>query len=305
LSNSLRLDKVPTGVSGLDGICGGVPRARTTLIVGGPGAGKTALALQIAIQAARTLGEPAIYVAFEEQAGHLVADSATFDWDLQTLIDRERFAIIDARLSPETTIAGRFDLGGLLALVEAKAEAIGSKLIIFDGIDAILALLDHPVAERRELYRLHGWLSEHSFTGLITCKSGNGRVSLVHRYDFLPFIADCVILLDQRADAGRYQRTLRLLKYRGAPIPLREISFRICSGGIETQPAGDSPFEAGRAGPPPRLREQRRKLDELQEVLLRSRIELIQQQVALCEADLAINQVQDSGYFSDQEGDLW
>jgi circadian clock protein KaiC len=37
----------PTGIAGFDEITGGgLPRGRTTLLVGGPGSGKTVLALQ-------------------------------------------------------------------------------------------------------------------------------------------------------------------------------------------------------------------------------------------------------------------
>ena len=39
--------KAPTGIAGFDEITGGgLPRGRTTLLVGGPGSGKTVLALQ-------------------------------------------------------------------------------------------------------------------------------------------------------------------------------------------------------------------------------------------------------------------
>ena len=42
------LPKVPTGVAGLDDILhGGLPESRTTLLIGGPGAGKTVIATLI------------------------------------------------------------------------------------------------------------------------------------------------------------------------------------------------------------------------------------------------------------------
>ncbi len=43
-----QIPKVSTGVSGLDEVLqGGLPRGRTTLVVGGPGSGKTILGLQL------------------------------------------------------------------------------------------------------------------------------------------------------------------------------------------------------------------------------------------------------------------
>ncbi|MGK2941939.1 MAG: ATPase domain-containing protein, partial [Immundisolibacter sp.] len=57
--------KAPTGVTGFDDITGGgLPRGRTTLLVGGPGSGKTVLALQFLVHGAQACKEPGIFVAF-------------------------------------------------------------------------------------------------------------------------------------------------------------------------------------------------------------------------------------------------
>ena len=59
------LHKMPTGVEGFDAITGGgLPRNRTSLILGGPGAGKTVFALQTLVNGARQFGEPADRLPF-------------------------------------------------------------------------------------------------------------------------------------------------------------------------------------------------------------------------------------------------
>src|SRR6516165_12327814 len=61
-----------TGVEGFDAITGGgLPRNRTSLILGGPGGGKTVFALQTLVNGARQFGEPGIFVAFEENSLHI------------------------------------------------------------------------------------------------------------------------------------------------------------------------------------------------------------------------------------------
>jgi circadian clock protein KaiC len=53
--------KTPTGIAGFDEIAGGgLPRGRATLLVGGPGPGKTVLALQFLVRTAQDCKEPGI-----------------------------------------------------------------------------------------------------------------------------------------------------------------------------------------------------------------------------------------------------
>src|SRR5271165_2676791 len=85
------LHKMPTSVEGFDAITGGgLPRNRTSLILGGPGSGKTVFALQTLVNGARQFGEPGIFVAFEENSRHILANAASFGWNLPKLGDREK-----------------------------------------------------------------------------------------------------------------------------------------------------------------------------------------------------------------------
>src|SRR4051794_39589332 len=148
------LEKAPTGIEGFDQITGGgLPPGRITMIGGGPGSGKTVFALQTLVNGAHHENEPGIFVAFEENAGQIVANAATFDWDLPALKDQSLF-FFDARATPETVVVGEFDLTALLAILKAKADRTGARRIVFDAIDVLLALLNDPAAERRELYPL-------------------------------------------------------------------------------------------------------------------------------------------------------
>ena len=74
--------KACTDIDGFDVITDGLSRGRRTLIEGGPGSGKTILALQTPVNGARNENEPGIFVAFVEGFGRITADSARFGWDL-------------------------------------------------------------------------------------------------------------------------------------------------------------------------------------------------------------------------------
>ena len=78
--------KVLPGIQGFDEITdGGLPRGRTTLVMGGPGCGKTVFPRQSLVNVAHRKKEASIFVAFEASARQIVANAATFGWDLPRL----------------------------------------------------------------------------------------------------------------------------------------------------------------------------------------------------------------------------
>lgn len=227
------LEKISSGIEGFDDItCGGLPYGRTTLLMGGAGSGKTVLALQTLVSATTHHGTPGIFVAFEENSRRVSANGSAFGWDMSA-IEKKQIYFIDACLRSDVVKAGGFDLTGLLAALEAKAAEMGAKLIVFDAIDVLLSLLDDPAAECRELYRLHEWLNRNKLTGILTMKVEDGQEAISPRYGFMPFMADCTVLLTQRIAERVAARAIRVLKYRGSPHVLNEVPFAIGPAGME------------------------------------------------------------------------
>jgi circadian clock protein KaiC len=225
------LTKALTGIQGFDEITdGGLPRGRTTLVMGGPGCGKTVFALQSLVNGARLGKESSIFVAFEESTLQIVANAATFGWDLPALV-RKKLFFLDARLSPEVVKSGDFDLIGMLNVLQAKAKDIHATRIVFDGIDVLLALLDNPAAERRELYRIRDWLVQTGLTGIITQKTGGTEAD--HRYEFLQFMVDCVVILRHQVQDGSAFRNLRVMKYRGSGFTGDEFPISLAAEGMQ------------------------------------------------------------------------
>jgi circadian clock protein KaiC len=229
------LPKARTGIEGIDEIThGGLPRGRTTLLEGGPGSGKTLMALQILVNGARLDNEPGIFVAFEESSQRIVANAATFGWDLAELQEKKLF-FLDVHPGPDFVVAGGFDLGGMLAALEAKAREINARRIVFDAMDVLLALLQDPGAEQREMYRLHEWLLKHEFTALITAKTGGLESQPANhpQMSFMQFMVDCGVTLNHEFILGVSQRSLRVVKYRGSSFQENESPFTFGDAGLE------------------------------------------------------------------------
>jgi circadian clock protein KaiC len=223
---------MPTGILGFDELSrGGLPRHRTSLLVGGPGAGKTVFALQCLVNAARLHRTAGIFVAFEESARQVIANGATFDGGLPGLSARKLF-FMDAHLSPTLMTTGDFDLAGMLAMLAAKKQEIDAQWIVFDGIDVLLTLLQDPAAEMRELYRLRDWLADNALTAIVTAKT-ESRSSEVAHYGFLQFMVDCVVRLERRQEDRISVHTVQITKYRGSGYAPAEFPLSFGPSGIE------------------------------------------------------------------------
>jgi circadian clock protein KaiC len=226
------LPRIPTGIHGFDELSrGGLPRNRTTLLKGGPGSGKSVFALQALVNAVRGREEAGIFVAFEESPRQIIANGATFDWGLPALAG-DRLFFLDAKLSPEVVHSGGFDLSGMLAMLKAKKQEIGAKWIVFDGIDVLLTLLQNPLAEMREIYRIRDWLAENDVSAMITAKV-DGATSEYVNYGFLQFMVDCVVGFERRLEYGVAIHRLQITKYRGADFVAGEFPVSFGRSGME------------------------------------------------------------------------
>lgn len=227
--------KAATGIDGFDAITGGgLPSGRTTLVVGGPGSGKTIFALQFLVHGAAIGDEPGLFIAFEESADRIVANADGFGWNLADLRDKQ-LIFINAQPSPDLVQSGDFDLGGMLAVLEAQASRVGARRIVFDSLDVILALLPDEAAKRRESYRLHAWLLEQKLTCVITAKSGGPHDAPDREpsFSFMQFMVDCAVDLNHYVIVGVSQRSVRVQKYRGSAFDENESPFVIGKNGFE------------------------------------------------------------------------
>ena len=96
------MERVPTGVPGLDGMVeGGFKRNNTVLVVGGCGSGKSTLAMQYLYYGALH-GEPGVYVTFEEDPEQVRENMSRHGWDLRSMEKSGKLKII--RVDPAEVV---------------------------------------------------------------------------------------------------------------------------------------------------------------------------------------------------------
>lgn len=227
--------KLATGIDGLDQITnGGLPFGRTTLIQGESGSGKTVMALQILVNNARDFQQPGVFVAFEENATRIKLNASSFGWDIESL-EKDNLFFLNAQPTSDIVQSGSFDLGGMLAGLDALIDKINVKWIVFDAIDIVLSLMTDEVSMRRELYKLDAWLSERELSAIVTSKKLPRDQHTVPNggLDFLLFMVDSAILLKHEMVQGVSQRALRILKYRGSMFDENDAPYLIDKNGIK------------------------------------------------------------------------
>jgi circadian clock protein KaiC len=230
------LDKVRTGIAGLDEITGGgLPKGRPTLVCGAAGSGKTLLAVEFLVRGALEYGEPGVFMAFEETEKELAQNCASLGFDLDAMVAQKKLAMdyvyLERREIEET---GEYDLEGLFIRLAHAIDSIGAKRVALDTIETLFAGLPNPAILRAELRRLFRWLKDKGVTAVVTGERGDG--SGLTRYGLEEYVADCVILLDHRVVDQIATRRLRIVKYRGSTHGTGEYPFLIDQRGISVLP---------------------------------------------------------------------
>ena len=232
---SVQLKKAASGISGLDDITfGGLPQGRPTIVCGGPGCGKTMLAMEFLVRGAMEFNEPGVFMAFEETPQELTQNVASLGFDLHDLVARKKLYLDYVHVErSEIQETGEYDLEGLFIRLELAIRSVKAKRVVLDTIEALFSGFSNPGLLRAELRRLFRWLKDRGMTTIITAERGEGTLT---RQGLEEYVSDCVILLDHRVSDQLSTRRIRVVKYRGTQHGTNEYPFLIDQDGVSILP---------------------------------------------------------------------
>lgn len=201
---------------------------------GGPGCGKTLLAMEFLVRGATLYNEPGAFISFEETEKELTANVASLGFDLDDLVRRKKIWLEHIHVDrSELEQSGEYDLEGLFIRIHLAIETIGAKRIVLDTVESLFAELPNPQILRAELRRLFHWLKKKGVTTIVTAERGDGTLT---RQGLEEYVSDCVILLDHRVNDQSSIRRLRIVKYRGSTHGTNEYPFLIDEEGFSVLP---------------------------------------------------------------------
>lgn len=232
------MNRVKTGITGLDDIIGGgYPEGTNILVTGPSGTGKTTFCFQYLYSGLQDYDENGIYVTLEERPEDLRSEMSSLGWNAREFENEKRLVIIDAASARyglptkrEYTLPTRFDVDSLLIYIHRVSQQINAKRLVIDSLSSLELQVNSTNHVRRTIYRLSSLLLKTGLTSLLTSESiGYPRIS---RYGIEEFICRGVIILDLEENGNDLKRTIRVLKMRGIKHTLRKLPFEIQENGI-------------------------------------------------------------------------
>ena len=245
LTHEASLERVGTGIDGLDRMLagGGYFRGSTILVSGGAGTGKSSLAASFAAESCRR-GERCLYFAFEESESQILRNARSIGIDLAPYVGRKLLRFRNSR----PTFCG---LETHLAVMHKWIDEFDPSAVIVDPVTNLL-----QIGDAREtavmLVRLIDYLKMRGTTGLFTSLTAGG--SALEATDVgVSSLMDTWILLRHLESNGERNRTLFVLKSRGMAHSNQVREFVLSDEGIELN---DPSATKGR----PRSKARRREL---------------------------------------------
>jgi circadian clock protein KaiC len=231
LTHQASLDRVSSGIAGLDWMMGGKGffRNSSILISGTAGTGKSSFAAHFA-NAAAERGERCLYFAFEESPSQILRNMRSVGLELEPWIDRGILRIEASR--PTST-----GLEGHLARMHRDVSAFKPLIVIVDPITNLISVGDTP-SVKSMLTRLIDLLKLQNITAMFTNLTIKGMVeetsvgisSLMDTWILLREME--VLLRDASSTAPERQRAIHLLKSRGMAHSRKMEPFEITDTGI-------------------------------------------------------------------------
>ena len=221
--------KLPSDIAELDTLLGGgLEKGTSTLFVGAPGTGKSSVAVQFAVAAARR-GEKAALFIFDESLNTLRSRTEGMGIGLGPFLDSGQIQVrqVDpAELSP----------GEFVDAIRTAVTELPASVIVIDSLNGYLNAMPD---ERFLAIQLHELLTYLGQKGVATLLIGAAH-GLVGPQMQLPvdasYLADAVVMLRYYEHAGEVLQAISVLKKRGSAHERSIRSFSLTSDGIKVGP---------------------------------------------------------------------
>lgn len=221
----MKIDRIPTGIPGLDKLIdGGFKAGSINLVCGGAGSGKTTFAVQFLIEGIKR-GEAGIYITFEEKKAKLYDDVLEFGWDLERYEKMGLFKFLE--YTPEQIKRVLVEGGGT---IDAIITQMRVKRLVIDSITSFAMLFQDELTQKESSLALFELINRWGCTAVLTAQAV--QLSPTDMTSELQFEVDSIIILYHFMRSGARSRALEVLKMRGTKTPEKMLKLNIDKDGL-------------------------------------------------------------------------
>jgi circadian clock protein KaiC len=217
------IERARIGIAELDSIlAGGLPRGSVTLVAGGPGTGKTILAVQFILNGATRYSEKGMFVTFNESSKILKQNMLSLGWNLGEVEEQGKVKLLDF------IAMNKVGLQTVIDTILEEAKAFEAKRLVIDSITAISMALSEKLEARTTISIIQRLLRKIDCTTILISEKPWGEKSLGSGVE--EFVADGVILLETLPAKGELRRRMAVVKMRGTGHDMKFYQYTISSG---------------------------------------------------------------------------
>ncbi len=220
------IERMPTGIPGLDEmIGGGLPVPSLILVAGDAGAGKTTFCTQFLCKGA-DLGEPGLYfLTFGGPLDSLFKFVSTYDFVKRKHLGKE---ICYIELEDNVERAGRVE--DVLDAIQEEIEKLGPRRIVIENLSDLEEVFKGDF--RRFLLKLSHLVKAHKAVALVT---GDALPAAPYPAK-IAHVADGIILLKNEEINSVRRRSIEILKMCGTSHHLGKYAVDISVKGLTVYP---------------------------------------------------------------------
>ena len=223
------LERLASGITEIDSLVGGgIDRGTSTLIIGPPGTGKSALATQYAIAAAER-GENAAMFIFDESRATMFGRAAAIRLNLLEHVESGKITV--QQIDPAEIPPGEF-----VDLVRESVETRNVSVVVIDSLNGYMNAMPEESFLAIQMHELLTYLGQHRVaTLLIVAQSGVMGTTMQSPVD-VSYLADSVILLRYFELGGEIRKAVSVLKKRSGSHERTIRPFSIGAEGLKVGP---------------------------------------------------------------------
>ena len=213
-------EPVESGVPELDEMLGGgLDEGTSTLIMGPAGAGKSVLAFQYALTAAKRGWRTAVYM-FDESPNTMRKRCKGLGMDIDPFLESGR--ILAEEVDPAELAPGEF-----VANIQRQVEQNEARIIVIDSLNGYMNAMPEERFLTAQLHEVLTYLGQQGVMTLFISAQHGILGSAVHDPVEVTYLADAVLLLRYFEAEGRVKKAISVVKKRsgGHQDTIREFSL--------------------------------------------------------------------------------